>query len=138
MSWLICPYGNCKGMKKKLPKNPWKSKVWKKRRSEILLMRSACEWCGNRSRLQIAHKERIFSRSDANYEKYLEMPLEDIRVLCQSCHMAHHKHLDLCPNCHGWKQERSIICFKCLPEKDKVIESRYYNKYKNIEKRGIV
>tara|TARA_Y100001951_G_C11233557_1_gene236079 strand:- start:550 stop:894 length:345 start_codon:yes stop_codon:yes gene_type:complete len=89
----------------------WNTKQWKNRREEILLCKSACEWCGSRTRLQIAHKDKskIFS-----FERYSEMRDEDIRVLCASCHLAHHKGLELCPKCHGWKKERWSTCYKCF------------------------
>jgi hypothetical protein len=126
VSWLICPTGKCKKMPRKLPRRPWASKEWKKKREEILLIKSACEWCGSRIRLQIAHKSRNYSKyqSDKKYEDYLEMKMEEIRVLCSSCHLAHHKQLDLCPICHGWKKEYYEKCFKCKIKKN----SDEYNK----------
>ena len=89
----------------------WNTKEWKKRREEILLGKSACEWCGNRIRLQIAHKDKYKIQG---FERYCEMRDEDIRVLCASCHLAHHKGLNLCPTCHGWKKEGMNTCYKCF------------------------
>ena len=93
----------------------WNTKQWKNRREEILLCKSACEWCGNRIRLQIAHKDKLKSFS---FERYSEMRDADIMVLCASCHLAHHKGLNLCPTCHGWKKESRNMCYKCFKKEN--------------------
>ena len=52
----------------------WNTKQWKERREEILLIKSACEWCGSRTRLQIAHKDKW---KKTGFERYSEMKDDD-------------------------------------------------------------
>ena len=98
----------------------WNTKQWKERREEILLIKSACEWCGSRTRLQIAHKDKWKKTS---FERYSEMKDGDVMVLCASCHLANHKDLDLCPKCHGWKKEHYNMCYKCFKKENPDFES---------------
>ena len=98
----------------------WNTKQWKERREEILLIKSACEWCGSRTRLQIAHKDKW---KKTGFERYSEMKDGDVMVLCASCHLANHKDLDLCPKCHGWKKEHYNMCYKCFKKENPDFES---------------
>ena len=98
----------------------WNTKQWKERREEILLIKSACEWCGSRTRLQIAHKDK---ERKTGFERYSEMKDGDVMVLCASCHLAHHKGLNLCPECHGWKKEIWRQCYKCFKKENPDFES---------------
>ena len=99
----------------------WNTKQWKERREEILLIKSACEWCGSRTRLQIAHKDK---ERKTGFERYSEMKDGDVMVLCASCHLAHHKGLNLCPECHGWKKEIWRQCYKCFKKENPGFESK--------------
>ena len=98
----------------------WNTKQWKERREEILLIKSACEWCGSRTRLQIAHKDK---ERKTGFERYSEMKDGDVMGLCASCHLAHHKGLNLCPECHGWKKEIWRQCYKCFKKENPDFES---------------
>ena len=95
-----------------MPRRPWQTEEWKKRRKEILLIRNKCEWCGKTKNLHLAHKKHAVWQDDN--PQYLLCADKDIRVLCTRCHFAEHKNLTKCPTCDGYKVEWNEVCSKCF------------------------
>ncbi|WP_319508133.1 hypothetical protein [uncultured Methanolobus sp.] len=53
-------------------------------------------------------------------ERASYMSFENVQVLCNRCHIAHHKGMDLCPVCNSnYKNKRYETCWECVPEEQK-------------------
>lgn len=66
------------------------SLAWKRQRDKLLQRRGVrCEDCGSRYDLQIHH---------LRYTRFLQEKREDYRVLCFSCHVKYHPHMNGLPS----------------------------------------
>jgi len=53
-------------------------------------------------------------------ERLSYMSFENVQVLCNKCHIAHHRGKDLCPVCKTkYKTKRYETCWDCIPEERK-------------------
>ncbi|MBP2030316.1 hypothetical protein J2755_001250 [Methanohalophilus levihalophilus] len=59
-------------------------------------------------------------------ERLSYMSFENVQILCDRCHIAHHKGMNLCPVCKkNYKKVLHETCWGCIPEeKKKKIEER--------------
>ena len=62
-----------------------KSNQWKRKRQEVFrYYGKSCCLCGSRENLHVHHRR---------YDNLGHEPMEDLCVLCSSCHAKYHKHI---------------------------------------------
>lgn len=69
-------------------------------------------------RKSINAEEKINKELEKEREKY--MSFENVQILCDKCHIAHHNGMNLCPVCKKkYKSMKYKTCWDCIPEERK-------------------
>ena len=107
-------------------RKPWQTKEWIQKRKEYLIGKN-CEQCNSEKNLVIHHPQKKNSLTTEGYTSF-----KGIIILCNRCHLAHHKGMNLCPECKKkYKKMRYDTCWNCKPEKDELED--YFDEENSIQ-----
>ncbi len=100
-------------------RKPWQTKEWIQKRKEYLKGKY-CEQCDSRDNLVIHHPQKKNSLTTEEYTSF-----KGTIILCNRCHLNHHKGYELCPECKKkYKKRRYETCWNCKPklERDEILD----------------
>lgn len=95
--------------RKKNLRKIWRTPEWKKGVKDFVAGKK-CQWCGSTNRLTAHHP--YYQSADS---VYLDLYLSGCLVLCNRCHFAIHKGLQLCPDCgQHYMRLGAGTCYNCF------------------------
>ena len=104
----------------------WKSLEWDFQKQLFLSRYSVCQWCKKKPS-QVPHHPTL---NDYGTPNYIKIFLSGCIALCNRCHHALHKGLQICPVCHDhYMAPGKQMCKYCDPETPAREEAREIRKY---------